>query len=50
MQKAHGTKHVYECSLECPDGSQPCIKSVWVDPGPGSHLIFVTAYPMTPPA
>jgi hypothetical protein len=40
----YGTKFVVRCTLETPDGRNPCIRTVWMDEGKGSAAL-VTAYP-----
>ena len=38
-------KLVFECNMPCPDGTSPCIVSVWVDDPREPFTRFVTAYP-----
>lgn len=40
-----GRKYVVECRLATPDGSNPCIRTVWIDDGAGEPRL-VTAYPV----
>ena len=44
----HGEKYEVRCSIETPDGRDPCIVTIWIvepsDPDPR----FVTAYPYPP--
>lgn len=39
-----GAKYVVRCSIETPDGCNPCILTVWMDRGKDLAR-FVTAYP-----
>ncbi|OUJ14290.1 DUF6883 domain-containing protein [Acetobacter sp. DsW_063] len=29
-ESAHGTQYVVSCNIETPDGSNPCVRSVWI--------------------
>jgi hypothetical protein len=40
----HGGKHVVRCSIQTPDGRNPCITTVWMTQ-PGHHPRLITAYP-----
>ena len=40
-----GRKLIYECYITTPDGSQTCIRSVWLEAIDRSHMRLVTAYP-----
>lgn len=44
QQSPHGIKYVVRCSIETPDGRNPCITSVWITDGIGPPRL-VTAYP-----
>ena len=45
QKSEHGVKYVLECTVQSPDGRNPCIRSVWiVDTGNISPRL-VTAYP-----
>jgi hypothetical protein len=39
-----GMRYVVECSIQSPDGRNPCIVSVWQE-GPDGNPAFITAYP-----
>ena len=41
---SHGTKHVVRCSVQTPDGRNPCITTIWIVEGERSPRL-VTAYP-----
>ena len=40
-----GTKYVVRCRIETPDGSDPCILSVWLSRPGGGAADLITAYP-----
>ena len=40
-----GTRYVVRCSLETPDGRNPCVLSVWIVPPDQEQARLVTAYP-----
>lgn len=39
-----GLKYVVRCSVETPNGRNPCIRTVWREDGAGG-VVLVTAYP-----
>ena len=43
-----GEKYEVRCSIETPDGRNPCIVSIWIIEPPDSDPRFVTAYPYPP--
>jgi len=40
-----GTRYVVRCSVETPDGRNPCILTVWIVPPGQDQAQLVTAYP-----
>lgn len=42
---AFGDKHIVRCSIESPDGRNPCILSVWIREPGEERSKLVTAYP-----
>lgn len=43
-----GTKYVVTCTVETPDGRNPCITSIWIVRSGRTDAEFVTAYPANP--
>jgi hypothetical protein len=43
-------KRVFECFMTCPDGTRPCVRSVWLGLLGTAELRLITAYPADPPA
>lgn len=41
----HGIKYVLECTVQSPDGRNPCIRSVWIIDAGGIAPRLVTAFP-----
>lgn len=41
----YGVKSIVECSIQTPDGRNPCIRSVWMMENGSIDQRFVTAYP-----
>lgn len=41
----HGVKYEVACSVETPDGRNPCIRSVWIVDAGKSEPRLVTAFP-----
>jgi hypothetical protein len=41
----HGRKFTVECNMVTPDGRNPCVRTVWLRPGPADAPVLVTAYP-----
>lgn len=41
----HGVKYVLECTVQSPDGRNPCIRSVWIIDAGKTIPRFVTAVP-----
>lgn len=39
-----GEKRSYDCAIQSPDGRNPCIRTVWMEIGPGQWTL-ITAYP-----
>ena len=42
---AHGMKYEVRCSLETPDGRNPCIVTIWLQPDGEAGCRLITAYP-----
>lgn len=40
----YGTKFVVRCTIDTPDGRNPCIQTIWIDDGDGMPRL-VSAYP-----
>ncbi len=40
-----GVKLTYECKIETPDGSGPCVRSVWIEDKVTGDTRLVTSYP-----
>jgi hypothetical protein len=40
----HGTKHAVRCSIQTPDGRNPCVTTVWIVDGSRPPRL-VTSYP-----
>jgi hypothetical protein len=38
-------RRVFECNISCPDGSSPCIRTVWGEYSSEPHIRLLTAYP-----
>lgn len=48
VQSEFGTKREIRCNLDTPDGTNPCIVTIWIQPvGTAMHRL-VTAYPARP--
>lgn len=43
--EAHGVLYAHRCTVETPDGRNPCIVTVWIHRHGEDVLSFVTAYP-----
>ena len=41
----HGVKYILECSVQSPDGRNPCIRSVWIVDAGKTVPRLVTAFP-----
>ncbi|MCP3733279.1 hypothetical protein M9979_00060 [Sphingomonas sp. RP10(2022)] len=45
LTNEYGTKHEVRCSLLTPDGRNPCIVTVWLQPRGEAGFRLITAYP-----
>jgi hypothetical protein len=43
---AYGVKYEVRCSLETPDGRNPCIVTIWLQPSGEASCRLITAYPL----
>ncbi len=48
MPGKHGEKYKITCSLTTPDGTNPCVISIWIIQPADPFPRFVTAYPAGP--
>ena len=44
VASSHGQKYVVRCSLETPDGTKPCLTTVWITELGSAGPRLVTAY------
>lgn len=48
IRERWATKYVVRCTVETPDGRNPCILTIWTVPPGAEKARLVTAYPAGP--